>query len=165
MSAVCSVRLITTIAPPHRPDGRGPECRAGHVADLHLPDILHQHGDAVGPGPEQRSRCRQPCSPGSNHHCRRHRSTDAADIDGLLADADFASADVDVRVAQRGQDLRHGDVVGFQLVRVHLDLEFLGGAAPTVDGCDAGNGQQPARDNPILNRAQIGDSEMLGPTT
>ena len=46
-------------------------------------------------------------------------------------------------------------------MRVHLDLEFLGGAAPTVDGGDAGNGQQPARHDPILNRAQIGDSEML----
>ena len=88
--------------------------------------------------------------------------TDTADIDGLLANADFASAHVDVGVAQRGQDLGHGDAVGFELVRVHLDLEFLGGAAPTVDGCDAGNGQQPARHDPILNRAQIRDSEMLG---
>ena len=78
----------------------------------------------------------------------------------------FASADVDVRVAQGGQDLRHGDAVGFQFVRVHLDLKFLGRAAPTVDGRDAGNGQQAgaARSNP----EPCADSvipKCFGPTT
>src|ERR1700683_620168 len=77
-----------------------------------------------------------------------------------MANADLASAHVDVRVAQRVQDLGHSYAVGFELVRVHLDLEFLRGTAPTVYGGDAGNRQQAARHDPILYRAQICDSEM-----
>ena len=131
------------------------------VADRHLADILHQHRDAVGLGQNHILDVVNLVALRQIVIAAIVNQTDAADIDGLLADADFASADVDVGVAQRGQDLGHGDAVGFQLVRVHLDLEFLGGAAPTVDGGDAGNGQQPARHDPILNGAQIGDSEML----
>ena len=84
----------------------------------------------------------------------------AANVDGLLADADFAAAHVDVGVAQRGQNLRHGNVVGFQLVRVDRNLKFFGRAAPTVDRGDAGNRQQPPRHDPILHGAQVDDSEM-----
>ena len=87
---------------------------------------------------------------------------DAADIDGLLANFDFAPAHVEVGIAQRRQDLRHRNAISFQLVRVHRDVKFLGGAAPTVDGGDAGNGQQATRHDPILDRTQIGDAEMLG---
>src|SRR5208282_5668515 len=86
---------------------------------------------------------------------------DAANIDRLLADGDFAAADVDIGVAQRGDDLGNGDIIGFELGRIELDMEFLGGAAPGVDLHDAGNGQQPARDDPVLDGAQIGQAEML----
>ena len=88
---------------------------------------------------------------------------DAANIDGLLAYADFAPAYVNVGVAECGQNLGHRNAVGFQLVRVHLDLKLLGGASPTVDGRDTRDGQQPARDDPILNGAEIGDSKMRRP--
>ncbi len=52
------------------------------------------------------------------------------------------------------------DVVGVELVQIDLDLELLGRAAPGVDLNDAGNGQQTALHDPILDRAQIGQSEM-----
>ena len=88
---------------------------------------------------------------------------DAADVDGLLADADFASADIDIGVAQRGQDLRHRDVVGFQFVRIDLDLEFLGRPAPTVDWRRCREWSTAAAHDPVLNRAEIGQSEMFRP--
>ena len=88
---------------------------------------------------------------------------DAADIDGLLANSDFASAHVEVGVTQRCQDLRDGDAIRFELVGVNLDLELLGRAAPTVDGGNAGDGQQAPRDYPILDRAQVSNTEMRRP--
>ena len=45
-------------------------------------------------------------------------------------------------VAERGQNLRHRDAVGFELVRVDFDLEFLGRTSPTVDGRNARDRQQ-----------------------
>ena len=131
------------------------------VADRNFPDILHKHWDAVDLAENDVLDVANLVALRQIIAAAIVNQSDAPDIDGLLANADFASADVDVRIAQRGQNLGHGDAIGFELVRVHLDLEFLGGAAPTVDGCDAGNGQQPAQDNPILNGAQIRDSEML----
>src|SRR5580658_2817150 len=73
----------------------------------------------------------------------------------------IAPTHVAVLVAARCWTSGTGYSVGFELMRVHLDLEFLRGAAPAVDGCDARNGQQSARHDPILSRAQIRDSEML----
>ena len=131
------------------------------VADRDLPDILHQYRDAVFLCQDHILDVFDLVAFGQIVAAAIINQTDTADIDRLLANADFASAHIDVRVAQRRQDLRHRDVVAFQLVRIDFDLKFLGGAAPTVDGCNAGNGQQPARDDPILNRAQVGDSEML----
>src|SRR5580704_10224953 len=111
------------------------------VADRHLTDILHQHGDAVLLGQHHILDVVNLVTLGEIVTAAVINQTDTPDIDGLLANADFASAHVDVRVTQRGQDLGHSDAVGFELVRVYLDLEFLGGTAPTVDGCNAGDGQ------------------------
>ena len=78
----------------------------------------------------------------------------------MLAYANFAPAYVDIRVAERCQNLGYGDAVGFQFVRVHFDLELFGGTSPTVDRRNAGYGQQPARDDPVLNGTQVRDSKM-----
>jgi hypothetical protein len=78
----------------------------------------------------------------------------------LLPDSNLAAADVDVRVAQRVYDLGHRNAVGFQLVRVDLDSKFFGWSSPTVDGRNARDSQQSARNDPILNRTQIGDSKV-----
>ena len=58
---------------------------------------------------------------------------DAADIHRLLADIDAARADIDVRVADRADELRQGDAIGFELVEIGLDFVFLRGPAPGVD--------------------------------
>ena len=65
-------------------------------------------------------------------------------------------------VAEGRQDLGHRDVVRLELVGIDLDLELLGRASPTVDRGDAGDGEQPARNDPVLNGAEIGYAEMLG---
>src|SRR5580700_4478903 len=44
---------------------------------------------------------------------------------------------------------------------IYLYLKFFGGAAPAVDGGDPGNCQESAGNNPVLDRAQIRDSEVL----
>jgi hypothetical protein len=56
--------------------------------------------------------------------------TEAANIDGLLADANLTATDVNVGVTERRKDLRNGYAVGFQFVGIHFDLKFLGGALP-----------------------------------
>jgi hypothetical protein len=81
----------------------------------------------------------------------------------LLADGDFAAADIDVGVAERGDQLRNGDVVGFELLRIGVDIELLGGAAPAIDLDHAGNGEQAAGDDVILQGAEIGQAEMRWP--
>src|SRR5262249_31558225 len=54
-------------------------------------------------------------------------------------------------------------VVGVELVQIDFDLEFLGGPAPGDDLDDAVDGQEAALQDPVLNRAQIGQSEVWGP--
>ena len=43
--------------------------------------------------------------------------SDAADIDRLLTDRDLAAADIDVGVAERGDELGNRDVVGLELLQ------------------------------------------------
>ena len=78
----------------------------------------------------------------------------------MLADGDLAAADIDVGVAERGDQLRNGDVVGFELLRIGVDVELFGRAAPTVDLNHARNRQQAPRDDLVLQGAQIGQAEM-----
>src|SRR5215469_2868841 len=86
--------------------------------------------------------------------------SNATNIDGLLPYANFASANIEVRISRRSYNLRHRDVVGFQFVGIGLDLEFLRGTAPTVDRRNAGNRQQPACNHPVLHGTEIHESEM-----
>ena len=86
--------------------------------------------------------------------------SDAADIDGLLTDRDLAAADIDVGIAERGDELRNRNVVGFQLSEIGVDIELLGGAAPTVDLHHAGNGEKTPGDDIVLQCPQIGQPEM-----
>jgi hypothetical protein len=81
----------------------------------------------------------------------------------LLADVDGASAHIDVRVGDGAGDLGQGDVVSVELVQVDLDLVFLGGAAPGVDLNHAGHRKKAALQDPVLDGAQIGQSEMRRP--
>jgi hypothetical protein len=85
---------------------------------------------------------------------------DAADIHGLLADRDLASADIDVGATECPDDLGQRDVVSIELVQIDFDIVLLGGAAPRVHRDNAWNGKQPADGDPILHRAQIGQPEV-----
>ncbi len=86
---------------------------------------------------------------------------DAPDVDRLLANGDFAPADIDIGVAQGGDDLRHRQAISFELVRMDIDIELLGRSAPTIDRHDTGNGQEPPGHDPILDRAKIRQPDML----
>ena len=85
---------------------------------------------------------------------------DAADIDGLLAEIDRAAADIDVGVADRRDDLGQRHAVGVEFVQADLDFEFLGRAAPGIDLDDARHRQQTALHDPILDGAQVGQTEV-----
>jgi len=88
--------------------------------------------------------------------------TDAADVDRLLADADFPATDVDVAASQGIEDLREAQVVAFELVWIEFHFELLGRPTPAVDLDDAGEGQQPPAHDPVLNGAQVRQPEMRG---
>src|SRR3984885_8232833 len=88
--------------------------------------------------------------------------SDAADIDRLLPDRDLTTADIDVGVTERGDELRDRDVVGFQLLQIGIDIELLGHAAPGVDLHHTRNRQEAPGDDVIFQRAQIGQAEMRG---
>ena len=123
------------------------------VAHRYVSDVLHQNGNAVALGQDHIFDVVDFVALGQIVVAAIVDQADAANVDGLLAYADFPPADIDVGVAERGQNLGHGHVVGFQLMRIDLDFELLGGASPTIHRRDAGDGQQPARDDPILHRA------------
>ena len=86
---------------------------------------------------------------------------DAANIDGLLPELDFAPADVDVRIIQRGDDLRDGDIIGVEFLEIDLYRELLDRAAPGIDLHDAGHRHQPAGDDPVLNASEIGQAKVF----
>ena len=68
---------------------------------------------------------------------------------------DELGADVEVVGANRVQDLRQGDVVSQQSVRLHHDLELFLPAADPEDLGDAGHGLEVELDQPVLDRAQL----------
>ena len=160
--------VVRVLRAPHQHDGRrdivvviaagDPETR--NEADVDRRDILDLHRHAIGLREGDILDVLGSVALGEIVAPAVVDKTHAANIHGLLSDADFAAANVDVGVSERGDDLRNRDVIRFQLPQIHVDIELLGRAAPGVDLHDAGNGQQAARDNPVLDRAQIGQSEV-----
>src|SRR5262249_7079597 len=88
---------------------------------------------------------------------------DAANVDRLLADVDRAAPDVDVGIAEGVQDLLQRHAISVELVQIDLDIVRLGRAAPGHNLDHPGNRQQPALNDPILERAQIRQAEVLRP--
>src|SRR5450631_2470866 len=132
----------------------------GHIADVDPGDVLDLHGNAVDLAENDVLDVADVVALGQIRRSAAVDQTDAADVDRLLADIDGAPAHVDVRVGDGADDLGYGDVVGVELVQVDFDLVFLGGAAPGVDLNDAGYRKKPALQDPVLDGAQIGQSEM-----
>ena len=76
---------------------------------------------------------------------------------GLRAEIDRLAADIDIRVAQRLQNLRHGQAVADQLALVDGDVVSLGFAAPTGHIDHARYGLEAAFEHPVLQRLQVRD--------
>ena len=76
-----------------------------------------------------------------------------------------AAAHVDIGVRDGRDQLGYGHVVRFELVEVGLDIEFLGRASPRVHFNHAGDHEQAALDDPVLDCSKIGQTEVRGPTT
>src|SRR5262245_30096871 len=76
-----------------------------------------------------------------------HRANEAdAAYDGrLLADVDGVTADIDVAVVHRLQNLRQREAIGHELFAVDLDFKCLGLAAPAGHVDDARHGAESAR--------------------
>jgi hypothetical protein len=131
-----------------------------HVADVDARHVLHQHRNAIRLGQDDVLDVVDAPALGQILRTAAVDQADAADVHRLLADVDGAPAHVDVRVADRGDDLRHRHPIGIELVEIDLDFIFLGGAAPGVDLDHARHGEQPALQHPVLDRAQVGQAEV-----
>ena len=134
----------------------------GDVANVDLCYVLQLYGHAIGLRQRDILDVLDLAPLGQVQGPAAVDQADAPDIDRLLADIDAARADVHVRIADRGHELRQRDPVGLQLVEVGLDLVFLRGPAPGVDLHHAGNGEQAALQNPVLDGPEIGQAEMRG---
>jgi hypothetical protein len=131
-----------------------------HVADFDLGDVLYQHRDAVELGQNHVLDVLGPIALGQIVVAAAVHEAEAANIHRLLTDHDFAAADVDVRVAQGGNDLWNRDAVGIELVKIDVDIVSLGRTAPRIDLNDARHAEYSASRDPGLHGAQIGQPEM-----
>src|SRR5208283_4566946 len=136
------------------------DAQPGHIANIDLGDVTNRHRHAVGLRKDDVFYVYGARSPGKVVVPAIVDETDAANIDRLLPDLDLAAADVDIGVADRRDDLRDRDVIGFELRQIDVDIELLGRAAPGVDLHHAGDRQHSAGDDVILDRAQIGQAEI-----
>src|SRR6516162_3605593 len=125
--------------------------------------MLYLHGSAVRLGQHDILDVLDPVALGQISGPAAVEEADTADVYRLLPKIDGASAHVAIGVADGGEHLLQCDVVGVELVQIDFDLEFLGGPAPGDDLDDALDGQEAALQDPVLNRAQIGQSEVWGP--
>jgi hypothetical protein len=163
--------VVSVLGAPHHHDGGGNiivavsprDAEARHMADRNGRDILDLDRQAVGLRQNDVLNVLNPVALSHILGAARVDEPDAADIDRLLPDRDLATADIDVAIPKRADQLRHGDVVGLELFQVRIDIELLGGATPGIDLRHSGNGEQAARDNIVLQGAQIGQPEVRRP--
>ncbi len=163
--------IVGVVGPVHHDDRRGDvvivvapgDAEPRHVTDVDFGDVPDLDRDAVHLAEDDIVDVVDLVALGQIVGAAVVDQPDAADVDRLLADRNLAAADVDIGVAQRGDHLRDGEAVAFELVQVDIDIELLGRAAPAVDLDDPGHGEQAAQRDPILHRAQIGQSEMRRP--
>ncbi len=81
----------------------------------------------------------------------------------MLTDRDFATANIDVGIAERGDELRDRNIIGFQLSEIGVDIELLCGPAPAVDLHHTRNSEKASGNDIILQRPQIGQPKMRRP--
>ena len=118
MSLVCWVRPITTIAVATSSSWSLPaDSQARHITDGNVRDILDLDRKTARLGQDDVLDILDLVALGDVVGAAAVDQSDAADIDRLLADRDLAAADIDVGIAERGDQLGHRDIVGFQLLR------------------------------------------------
>src|SRR6516225_6013670 len=160
--------VVGMLGSPHYDDGchnivfavSASNAEARHVTDRNICDILDLDGQAARLGQDDVFDVLHVVAVRHNLVAAAIDQPDAADVDRLLPDRDFAAADIDVGVSERGNKLRHRDIVRFELLQVGVDIKLFGGAAPGIDLSHAGNREQAARDDIVLQGAQIGQPEM-----
>ena len=136
---------------------------ARHVADGNFGDVFHKDRHAVRLPKRHVLDIRDFVALRDIRGAAGVHQADAANIHRLLAHIDGASADIDIGVADRADDLRQRHVVGVELVQIDFDVKLLGGPAPSIELDDAGDGQQPPLQYPVLNGSQVGQAEMRRP--
>src|SRR3984893_18743964 len=160
--------VVGMLGPPHHHDrGRNvvvvipaPDAKARHKTDGNTRDVLDLDRKTVELAEDDVLDVLKLVTLGDVVGATAVDQTDTADIDRLLADRDLAAPDIDVGIAERGDQLRDRDVIGFQLLQVGIDIELLGGSAPGVDLHHSGNREETTRDHVILHRAQIGQTKI-----
>ena len=81
----------------------------------------------------------------------RMDEADSAHVEGLLADPQVVTADVDVGIGQRGHQPRQRDAVMHQFLRVDVDMVLLGQSAETRDVDYSVNGLELLLQYPVLD--------------
>ena len=103
---------------------------ARHVADGHLGDVFHKDRHAVRLRKRDVLDVRDLVALGDIRGAAGVHQTDAANVHRLLAHVDGASADIDIGVADRADDLRQRDVVGVELVQIDFDVDIAWWSRP-----------------------------------
>ena len=135
----------------------------GHVAHIDLRHILDLYGHAVELAECNILNVFDTAAEDEIGVAAVVDQANAADVYRLLADIEGARPYIDVGVADGAHELGQGHVIGFELVEIGLNLEFLRGAAPGIHLHDARHRQETALQDPILDRTQIGDADVLRP--
>src|SRR5258708_13778403 len=133
--------IVGTLGPPHHDD----RCRdiiivipardykPWDVTDRDFGDILDLEGKAARLGQDNIFDVLNPVALGHVVRPTAVDQPDAADVHRLLSDRDLTAPDIDVCVTERGNQLRDGDIVGFELLRIRFHAELFCRSAPTAD--------------------------------
>src|SRR5208283_2471003 len=96
------------------------DAEARHKADGHFGDVLDGDRNAIDLGQDNVFYVLDPITFQNVVIAAVVEKTNAADVHRLLADLDLAPAHIDVGVTERGQHLRNGDAVYFELGQIHV---------------------------------------------
>ena len=114
--------------------------KARHVADRNLGHVADKHRYTVGLPKQDGLDVLHPVALRQIGGASAVHETDAPNVDRLLTDIDGPPADIDIRIADRGDDLRQGDLIGLEFARIDINVVFLGRATPGIDLHDSRDG-------------------------
>src|SRR5271155_767307 len=97
-----------------------------HVTDRYFGDILHLDRHAIDLGKHHVLDVTYAPALSQVLVTTTIHQSDAANVHRLLADRDLATANIDVGVTERSDDLRDRYVVGVELVQIDIHIVLLG---------------------------------------